>query len=119
MTVTWSDLIEFNNYNISSIPQRSGLYRISYKAPSEGKFYVFYVGKAGNLQERLSSHLKDSESNLCIKKMLSNYQCAFRYAPIDSNANIDGAEAFLINYFKPSCNENIPHGQQEQINIDN
>lgn len=119
MIVKWSNLTEFNNYNIGSIPQGSGLYRLSYKSPSDGKLYVFYVGKAGNLQERLSSHLRDTESNLCIKKMLSNYQCAFRYALIESNTNIDGAESFLIDYFKPSCNENIPHGQPEQINIDN
>ena len=119
MIVKWSNLAEFNNYNISIIPQRCGLYRLSYKSPSDGKFHVFYVGKAENLQERLSSHLRDTESNLCIRKMLSNYQCAFRYALSESNANLDGTEAFLIAYFKPSCNENVPQIPQIEINIDN
>lgn len=119
MIVKWSDLVEFNNYNISTIPQRIGLYRLSYKSPSDGKFYVFYVGKTENLQERLSSHLRDSEPNLCIRKMLANYQCAFRFAILDSTASIDGMEAYLVAFFKPSCNENVPQVPQIEVNIDN
>lgn len=116
---TWSDLMEFNNYNISSVSRRRGLYRLSHKSPSDGKYYVFYIGKAEDLQERLSSHLRDTEPNLCVKKMVTNYQCAFRVTVLDNYANIDGAEAFLIDYFKPTCNENIPQVQREEINIDN
>jgi len=116
--VTWSPLKEFNNYNISDIPQVPGIYRLSYKSPSDGKLYVFYIGKTNNLQQRLSSHLQDTEPNLCIRKMLANYQCAFRYAQLGIDL-IDGAEAFLINHFRPSCNESIPQKPTTEINIDN
>jgi len=117
--VTWSPLKEFNNYNISIIPRDSGIYRLSYKSTSDGKFYVFYIGKAEDLQERLSSHLRDTEPNLCIRKMLDSYQCAFRYALLASTSELDGVEAYLINYFKPSCNENVPQITPSKINIDN
>lgn len=120
--LTWSRLIEISPLSllISSnlLPGFSGVYRLSYKS-SDGNIYVFYVGQAENIDERIRSHFSQTETNMCIRKMLSSYACYVRYARVTDPDVRDGAEKFLFKHYSPSCNSIEPFGTDILINIEN
>ncbi len=101
---TWSELL---NYNIDSVNQnvqdKPGIYRLSYKG-SDGKFYVFYVGKSDvSLKERLKDHLSSSEPNTCIKNKLKN-ECRYRFVYVTTQKERDQLEIDQIEEYEPKCN---------------
>jgi len=114
----WSSLIEYNATNASNLaPELSGIYRLSFKSV-DGNIYVFYVGKAENLRIRLQQHLLILEPNQCIKKMLQQNTCYFRYARVDSEIVRNSAELALYKHYMPQCNSQIPEGPEIQINYE-
>jgi len=116
--LTWSKLLNLEPLSsLLYVPEVAGVYRLSYRS-SDGKIYVFYVGKATNLKRRINQHLSPEENNLCIKKMLTNYSCFVRYARVENENIRDGAEAFLYSYYSPSCNIDEPLGKIVDINTE-
>ncbi len=117
-TLTWSKLLNLEPLSsLLYIPEVSGVYRLSYRS-SDGNIYVFYVGQATNLKERINQHLSQDEANLCIKKMLANYSCFVRYARIDDQEVRNGAESFLYKHYTPSCNITEPFGSNIEVNTE-
>ncbi len=117
-TLKWSKLIDLNLLStLVTIPSSSGVYRLSYQS-GDGNKYVFYVGQAENLNARMSQHLNQSETNICIKRMLSNNKCFVRYARVENRRVRDGAELFLHSHYAPSCNLTSPSGPQISINLE-
>ncbi len=99
----WSSRYSYTEANVKKYaPTSGGVYRLIYKK-GDG-FYVFYVGKAKNLQERLLQHLQPSEPNACIKRHLREYDCFFRFIEIDSASERDRIEQEQIKKFNPTCN---------------
>ncbi len=117
-TLTWSKLLEISATTSLIIPELSGVYRLSYQS-SDGNIYVFYVGQADNLRQRINEHTSNSETNLCIKRMLLNFKCFVRYARVDNPNVRDGAERFLYGHYSPSCNSIEPSGSRLVINLEN
>ena len=116
-TLVWSPLKKLSEENLSLVPSDSGVYRLSYLANDE-KIYVFYIGKAENLQQRLLDHLYRRDDNICIGRMLSNATCYFRYAIVNRGSVRDGAELALYIHYKPQCNSQEPSGSDIEINFD-
>lgn len=116
-TLTWSKLIDLNLLTSLSIPNFSGVYRLSYLS-SDGRIYVFYVGQAEDLKGRILQHIGTNETNMCIKRMLSNYRCYIRYARVNDSRVRDGAELYLYRHYSPSCNLVEPSGPQISINLE-
>jgi excinuclease UvrABC nuclease subunit len=83
-------------------PLTAGVYRLSYK--KDDKYYVFYVGQSNNLQRRLLEHLSASETDLCIKRHLRDYDCFFRFIEISSLDERSRVEREQINEYDPDCN---------------
>jgi len=114
----WSRLYEYTPSNLSQyVSNIPGVYRLSYKSV-DGDIYVFYVGKAEDLQSRLYQHLLPSETNQCIKKMLQQNTCYFRYAMVNDEGVRNGAELALYLHYKPQCNSQAPEGPMIQINFE-
>ena len=116
-TLDWSILKELSEENLRQIPSSSGVYRLSYQANDE-KIYVFYVGKAENLQQRLLDHLMRRDDNICIGRMLKSAPCYFRYAIVNNEDIRNGAERALYLHYKPQCNSQEPNGPDIEINFD-
>lgn len=116
-TLTWSRLTTITPLTTILIPNFSGVYRLSYRS-SDGNIYVFYVGQADDLKARIGQHLSPNETNLCIRKMLTNYTCYIRYARINDFRVRNGAESYLYRHFSPSCNSIEPVGPSIIINIE-
>lgn len=110
-TLTWTKLIPLDRESMQSIPDDvAGVYRLSYKKADNGGFYVFYVGRAEDIKQRLNQHLSNEE-NVCIKNYLDRKECSFRYAEITKEDIRKAAERQLYNYYEPFCNEQRPEGE--------
>ncbi len=118
LKLDWSSLREYTETNVYTYaPTSGGVYRLSYK--SNDKYYVFYVGQASSLKERLLQRLAVTEPDACIKRHLRNYSCYFRYAEVASIAGRNGAERALYDHFdKPTCNDMAPPGPPADINFE-
>jgi excinuclease UvrABC nuclease subunit len=116
-TLTWSSLIPLIEGSLYSIPTDAGVYRLSYRANNEN-IYVFYVGKAENLQQRISQHLRGQDDTSCISRMIGSARCYLRYALVSRDYVRSGAERALYKYYKPQCNSQEPSGIDIEINFD-
>ncbi len=87
-----------------------GVYRLSYKS-SDGNYYVFYVGQAEDIKERLIQHLSANEMNECIKNYLKTEDCFFRYAKITRQSLRDATERKAYREYGPKCNYQEPSGE--------
>lgn len=119
--VTWSPLFHLDKERIEKIPVNSkGVYRLSSKNESDGKYYVFYVGESEDLKKELLNHISDNEENICIKNFVgaTKLQCAFRYSIIDE---LEFRMAFVrmaYNLYQPVCNTSLPDGRDDiEINL--
>ncbi|NIO19747.1 MAG: GIY-YIG nuclease family protein, partial [Candidatus Aenigmarchaeota archaeon] len=65
----WSKDIQYKAGNAGYIPNESGVYKIYVKLKN-GKLNGIYIGKAKNLKNRFLQHLRDNETNSCIKSNL-------------------------------------------------
>lgn len=117
-TLTWTKLIPLNKKSVDSVASGlSGAYRMSYKS-NDGNYYVFYVGKAEDIKQRLSEHLS-SETNDCIKNRFDNYDCFFRYAIVEDERVRAATEKQMFKQYQPLCNEKEPEGPDDiKVNLD-
>ncbi len=117
LKLDWSLRYEYTGSNVNvHAPTSGGVYRLIYK--SDDKYYVFYVGQAGDIDERLRQHLAVTEPDACIKRHIRDYTCYFRYAKIESIADRNGAERALYDKYEPTCNDVAPPGPPADINFD-
>ena len=117
MKLNWTARIPLTGSGVSRIREIAGVYRLIYYNPSDQKYYVYYVGQAENLKERLQEHLIMNETNKCCLRHLNNYSCYFRAAVVENQSERNGAEVALYNYFGPSCVERIPDVRPLDINF--
>jgi len=112
-TLTWTKLTSLDSGSVSNIPANlPGVYRLSYKA-EDGSFYVFYIGKAEGIKERLLQHLSENEENVCIKNYLTTKKCFFRYATISKDYIRNAAEKLMYRHYQPVCNLKAPEGRDD------
>lgn len=118
MYLEWRGLYEHYSSLVvqTVVPNHSGVYIILVKLQG-GNWRYIYVGQAADLQQRLSSHLSDNESNDCLKNFVNNYVCGFYYAKVGTQQDRDNVEASLYRYCNPNCNINEPSGELIQINL--
>jgi hypothetical protein len=98
------------------VQRRAGVYKLLSRRSSK-KFEPFYVGEAEDLQEEMLNHLKNGESNKCIRDTLRTRSCRFRFAYLEPEQQRKGAERFLFDYYKGLCNESPPFADPLEINV--
>lgn len=98
------------------VPTGAGVYLLWVKLKNE-KWKSIYVGQATNLEERLLSHLSNSEENSCIKNNILNYIVGFEYAEVAEQYQRDGIEKFLYDTYGCECNSQDPGGTPIAINL--
>jgi len=76
----WSNYEKYNSKNVSNINVVYGVYILAVLTP-EAKKRVFYIG-SGNIKDRLTAHLSDSEPNTCISNKIEKYTCFFSFKEI-------------------------------------
>lgn len=103
--ITWSKLLSFKKEEIEKLEEFSGVYRLS-KKKEDGKYYVFYVGSAENIKEKLLSHL--SEDSDRVKQFSTLGDCSFRYAPIAEKNIRESIERQLYRHYLPELNPKEP-----------
>lgn len=118
-TLTWTRLVHLDQKSVNAVTDSlSGVYRLSYKS-NDGNYYVFYVGKAENIKQRISEHLSSSEINGCITYRVKKFDCYFRYAIVVNEKVRAAAERQMFKQYEPSCNENEPEGPDDiKVNLD-
>jgi len=118
MQLKWTERIPLTQSGVNRIKAIAGVYRLINYNRTDDKYYVYYVGQADDLNNRLAQHLPGNETNECCQKYLNDYTCYFRAAAISGQADRDGAEVALYNKFKPTCVERIPDVKPIEINFD-
>ncbi|MFH1656944.1 MAG: hypothetical protein ABH919_00535 [bacterium] len=118
MKLNWTERISLTQSGVDRIKAIAGVYRLIYYDRSKDKYYIYYVGQAEDLNDRLTQHLSGNETNECCQEHLNNYTCYFRAAAVSRQADRDGAEVALYNYYKPSCVDRIPDVDPIDINFD-
>jgi len=113
--LNWSELQLLESSIINSVPSVSGVYRLSYKS-ADGPYYVFYVGQADNLKERLMQHLNGTNTNSCVATYIKNLKCYFVYTAISETNLKKDTERTIYDHFKPKCNIQLPEGNRIDIN---
>lgn len=110
-TLSWARLtpIEEASSLNDNIP---GVYRLSFRH-DDGNYYVFYIGQAEDIKQRLLQHQSSSEANPGIKAYLISKQCFFRYAKITQSHVRDAIERQAYKYYQPRCNETLPQGRDD------
>ncbi len=115
LTLKWSKLLSLTEENVKTVPNVSGIYRLSYKS-SDGSIYVFYVDESDSLKTSLEPLLKKTTDNECVKTFLQNLPCYFRFAPIENKADKQNCVRSLYGYYSPKCNLKLPEGSLIDIN---
>jgi len=118
MNLKWTERFLLTESGVDRIKAIAGVYRLIYYDRNRGKYYVYYVGQADDLNDRLAQHLSGEEMNKCCQRHLDNYTCYFRAAAVSQQSDRDGAEVALYNHFEPSCVERIPDVDPIDINFD-
>jgi excinuclease UvrABC nuclease subunit len=115
-TLTWTKLTKLNEPLIKELKDGiPGVYRLSYKA-AEDNYYVFYVGQADDIKQRLLQHISSYETNECIKDHFRTKECFFRYAKIIKDYIRDATERKVYKEYGPKCNYQEPQGRLD-INV--
>jgi excinuclease UvrABC nuclease subunit len=105
MQVPWSGFYgDYNEATVNNnVPEKAGIYLLWVKLKN-GKWQCFYVGQADNLRIRLLQHLSDNEKNKCIKTNVSDFLCGFEFALVGRQAERDGLEKYIYEFYSPECN---------------
>lgn len=96
---SWFNDFEFNSLNISKLQNISGIYAIK-----ELNYNVIYIGKGDPIKDRLIFHASNQETNILLKKYLSQIKCLFCYSPIPKEEDRIEWEKYYIDRYKPVCN---------------
>ena len=114
--VNWSKTLPYSIKTIMGDTKNIGaIYNLSFKN-TERKHTVFYVGQSNELQATLLDHLEENDP--CIKKILNEKECYFRFAYLKNQGDRDCSERFLYDHYNPQCNHTIPAGEPCTINVD-
>jgi len=93
---------------IKHSPEKNGVYELLTEKEA------FYIGSTKNIKKRLKEHLKHSNKNVKIKKILKSNNCFFRYCLFQENWRKKEKElydCFLKRYKRaPECNRIKPGG---------
>ncbi len=117
MEINWSRLMLFNANEVQHEAEaRPAVYRLSTKL-ADGELYVFYVGEADNLREKLYKHLGEDEEDSCIKKNVHYNICYLKFAYVADPEKRKGVFKFVYDKFKPECNKAPPPGQPLEVNL--
>lgn len=93
-----------------------------------GEWQPFYAGQAARLSARLAQHWSASESNRCVKAMVSSFRCGYFYAEVASEAERNMAERALIRHYRLQkgsdtgypprrvCNDELPAAPDVSLN---
>jgi hypothetical protein len=71
---------------------------------TNGESRRIYVGQASCILDRLSQHERRSEND-CVRQNVSKFACYFRFAPLATQWERDGAERGLYLKYLHSCND--------------
>ena len=118
MQLKWTGRTPLTESGVNRIKAIAGIYRLINYNKTDNKYYVYYVGQADDLNNRLTQHLSGNETNKCCQKYFDKYTCYFRAAAISKQADRDGVEVALYNKFKPTCVERIPDVEPIEINFE-
>jgi excinuclease UvrABC nuclease subunit len=69
MQLKWTERISLTQSGVNRIKAIAGVYRLINYSRADDKYYVYYVGQADDLNNRLSQHLPGNETNECCKKI--------------------------------------------------
>lgn len=106
--ITWSKLTPLTDKNLSKLGNLGGVYRLSKKADDE-KYYVFFVGSAENIKEKLLLHKSDKETNTRLKEYLSREgDFRFRYAVVEDKSIQQAIEKQMYKHYIPEYNPEEP-----------
>ncbi|MEK7558958.1 MAG: hypothetical protein AAB521_01480 [Patescibacteria group bacterium] len=106
--INWSKLLPLTKTQLSTLPKTSGVYRLSRKK-EDGKFYVFYVGSAGNIKEKLLNHISEQEENTRLKQYLNQGgEFRFKYAEVQDQNFREAIEKQLYRHYLPELNAEEP-----------
>ena len=93
------------------VPKKPGIYIISTRQ-SNHEYEVKYVGQAASLYDRVNEHWSKKEKNKELKQHIAEkFLMKFNYALIESQAERDGMELYLYNYYQPQLNKDKPSGK--------
>jgi len=106
--INWSKLIPLQEEDIEKLGNVGGVYRISKKA-DDGKYYVFFIGSAENIKEKLSVHMSTAEPNDRLQKFLSQGgDFVFRYAVVQEKSIQEAIEKQMYKQYIPEYNPEEP-----------
>ncbi|MBI2051107.1 MAG: GIY-YIG nuclease family protein [Parcubacteria group bacterium] len=106
--INWSKLISLNTGEIEKLGSVGGVYRISKKA-DDGKYYVFFVGSAENIKNKLLHHQSSEEKNIRLQKYLSQGgDIVFRYALVPDRSIQQAIEKQMYRHYIPEYNPEEP-----------
>lgn len=113
ISLTWSKLTPLNKEQIDQLNNVAGVYRFSKKA-DDGQYYVFFVGSADNIGEKLTEHLSSNEKNEKLKNFLNQSgDFVFRYAIVEEKNIQQAIEKQMYKYYLPEYNLEEPESTLE------
>ena len=117
MKLFWSAF--YRDYNEDEVhqfvPRDGGVYLLWVRMKSR-KWRCFYVGSAGNMEERLLHHLSPDEDNVALREQLTDFVCGFEYARVEGEEERRRIEKFLYDRFRPELNPADPGGVPLEVN---
>jgi len=93
-----------NQQGVSQVPSKCGVYFLGFYLGGSN-FYVLYVGRSSNLNQRLLDHLPNNEVNPCLRR---NRPTHFAYLVTQDEKEAYEAECWFYHRCKPSCNDAHP-----------
>jgi excinuclease UvrABC nuclease subunit len=93
-----------NQQEVSRVPSKCGVYALGFYL-SGGNFYVLYVGRSNDLNQRLRDHLPNNESN---PRLQRNRPTHFAYLVTRNEEEAYQAECWLYHHHNPPCNSAHP-----------
>jgi predicted GIY-YIG superfamily endonuclease len=115
--LVWSKFHRFTSGNVLNYTPWSGGVYILWVQLNSGNWICYYVGQAENLKQRLSDHLSNIETNICIKRKVREQIVGFETANVSKQNDRDGIVKFLYDHFKPECNAIDPGGKPIAVNL--
>ncbi len=103
--IVWSKLLPLKNDEINKLEKFSGVYRLS-KKKDDSKYYVFFVGSAEDIKEKLLSHISTDTDR--VKAHIAQEDCSFRYARVTDKGIREAIERQLYRHYLPELNPEEP-----------
>jgi len=93
-----------NQQEVFRVPSGCGVYVLGFYL-GRGNFYVLYVGRSNDLNQRLRNHLPSNESNPYLRR---NRPTHFAYLVTRNEEEAYQAECRLYHRYNPPCNSAHP-----------